>query len=134
MARIECFDKRVGITYVYDSESYYDAEHHQSRSHRKLIGKIDPETGEMIPTGPKGRPSKKQPAANTGEAGEADPRDYADYKKMYENAVSGLERKDEKIDALERALRESKAEASRLRGTVSKIRELCGRVAAKAED
>lgn len=40
MPRIEHYDKRVGITYVYESESYYDNEKHQSRSKRKLIGKL----------------------------------------------------------------------------------------------
>ena len=48
-------DKRTGITYVYESESYWDKEKKQPRSHRKLIGKIDPETNEIIPTGPRGR-------------------------------------------------------------------------------
>ncbi len=78
MAQIKYFDKRVGITYVYESESYYDQEKHQSRSKRKLIGKIDPETGEMVPTGKKGRPSKN-PDVSTGN----DP----DYKKLYEKAL-----------------------------------------------
>ena len=43
-------DKRSGITYVYESESYWDKEKKQSRSKRRLIGKLDKETGEIIPT------------------------------------------------------------------------------------
>lgn len=50
MAIIKQFDKRSGITYVYDSKSYYDKEKKCSRAKRTLIGKIDPDTGEMIPT------------------------------------------------------------------------------------
>lgn len=50
MAIIKQFDKRSGITYVYDSKSYYDKEKKCSRAKRTLIGKIDPNTGEMIPT------------------------------------------------------------------------------------
>ena len=50
MAIINQFDKRTGITYVYDSKSYYDKEKKCSRAKRTLIGRLDPETGEIIPT------------------------------------------------------------------------------------
>ena len=50
MAIIKQFDKRSGITYVYDSKSYYDKEKKCSRAKKTLIGKLDPETGEIIPT------------------------------------------------------------------------------------
>ena len=39
-----------GVTYVYESEGYWDKEKQQARSHRKCIGKLDPETGEFIPS------------------------------------------------------------------------------------
>jgi hypothetical protein len=48
-------DKRSGVVYVYESESFWDKEKKQPRSKRKLIGKIDEETGEIIPTGKSGR-------------------------------------------------------------------------------
>ena len=50
MAIIKQFDKRSGITYVYESKSYYDKEKKCSRANRTLIGKLDPKTGEIIPT------------------------------------------------------------------------------------
>lgn len=50
MAIIKQFDKRSGITYVYESKSYYDKERKCSRAKRTLIGKLDPESGEIIPT------------------------------------------------------------------------------------
>ena len=50
MAIINQFDKQRGITYVYESISYWDTEKKQPRSKRKLIGKRDPDTGEIIPT------------------------------------------------------------------------------------
>jgi len=43
-------NKDTGITYVYDNKPYWDTEKQQSRSKRTLIGKLDPETGEIIPT------------------------------------------------------------------------------------
>ena len=43
------------MTYAYESESYWDKEKRQSRSKRKLIGIVDPETGEIKPTTKKKR-------------------------------------------------------------------------------
>lgn len=43
-------NKQTGITYVYESQAYWDKEKQQSRARRKLIGKLDPETGEIVPT------------------------------------------------------------------------------------
>jgi len=55
MSLVKLKDKRSGTTYVYESESYWDKEKKQPRSRRKLIGKLDEETGEIIPTGKSGR-------------------------------------------------------------------------------
>jgi Transposase len=43
-------DKRVGITYAYESESYWDKEKQQPRARRKLIGRLDEVSGEIVPT------------------------------------------------------------------------------------
>ena len=43
-------NKDTGITYAYESVSYWDKEKQQSRARRKLIGKVDQETGEIVPT------------------------------------------------------------------------------------
>ena len=43
-------DKRTGIIYVYSSESYWDKEKKAPRNRRTLIGKLDPETGEIVQT------------------------------------------------------------------------------------
>lgn len=39
-----------GVTYVYESRSYRDPETKQPRAKRKLIGRLDDATGEIIPT------------------------------------------------------------------------------------
>lgn len=57
---IKKINKQTGVTYVYESESYWDKEKKQPRSRRKLIGKIDAETGEIVPTGGKGNRKKKE--------------------------------------------------------------------------
>ena len=54
MAIIKQYHKDTDTTYVYESISYWDEEKKQSRSKRRVIGKLDPETGEIIPTGRRG--------------------------------------------------------------------------------
>lgn len=65
MSIVHQLDKRSGITYVYESESYWDREKKQARSRRKLIGRLDPSTGNVIPTDGRGkkRGQAKIPAA-----------------------------------------------------------------------
>ena len=59
MSIIHQKDKRSGITYVYECKSFWDKEKKQSRSKRTLIGKLDEETGKIIPTD--GRCKKRSP-------------------------------------------------------------------------
>ena len=43
-------NKKTGITYAYRNEAYWDKEKQQSRAKRTLIGKLDPDTGEIVST------------------------------------------------------------------------------------
>ena len=65
-------NKKTGITYAYESVSYWNKEKQQSRAKRKCIGKVDPSTGQIIPTRKKkqnvsthGKNSKRGPIATT---------------------------------------------------------------------
>lgn len=60
MAIVKQYDKRSGITYAYEATYYWDKEKQQSRCKRKLIGRVDKETGEIVPTD--GRCRKDKPA------------------------------------------------------------------------
>lgn len=51
-------DKRSGLTYAYESFSYWDKEKKQSRAKRKLIGRVDKETGKIVPTDGRNRKKK----------------------------------------------------------------------------
>ena len=51
-------DKRSGITYAYESISYWDKEKKQSRAKRKLIGRVTKD-GKIVPTDGRGRKDKK---------------------------------------------------------------------------
>lgn len=51
-------DKRSGITYAYESVSHWDKQKRQSRAKRTLIGRVDTETGKVVPTRNKAAPGK----------------------------------------------------------------------------
>ena len=97
MGIIKQLDKRTGITYVYESKAYWDKEKKQSRAKRTLIGRIDPETGEMVPTD--GRHRKAADA--TGK----DP----DYKRLYEKLQKKYEAQEVLIKSLKAEIKQLKA-------------------------
>ena len=70
MAIIRQTNKKTGITYVIESESYWDKEKQQPRSRRRIIGKIDEATGEVVPT----RRQNRRSPSNTPQAVEEAPR------------------------------------------------------------
>ena len=55
-------NKKTGVTYVYESISYWDKEKQQSRARRRCIGKLDPKTKEIVPT------RKRAPARARGDS------------------------------------------------------------------
>jgi len=84
-------DKRSGITYAYESKAYWDKEKKQSRAKRTLVGRVDDETGEIVPTD--GRVRKARERAQE-----------PDYKALYEQALA-------RIEQLEAELAAKRAEA-----------------------
>ena len=84
MSISKSFNKNTGTTYVYDVyENYWDKEKKKYVQKRRLIGKIDPETGEIIPTRSKKRAASQQkpPCENSD----------SDYQTLYEQAKKELE-------------------------------------------
>jgi hypothetical protein len=59
MGIIHQYDKRSGLTYAYESHSYWDKEKQMSRAKRTLIGRVDPESGEIVPTDGRNRKEKR---------------------------------------------------------------------------
>lgn len=100
MAIIKQHDKRSGITYVYESKSYWDLEKKMSRAKRKLIGRLDPETGEIIPTDGRNRKKKHESAE-----AEEEPKDY---KKLYEKLQKKCEAQEVMIKSLKKQIEELK--------------------------
>ena len=56
------------MTYVFESEDYWDPEKKQARSRRRCIGKLDPATGEIVPTGNRGRKKKGEHSIPSAES------------------------------------------------------------------
>ena len=59
------FNKRNQTRYVYEMVTYLNEETQEKITKRHIIGKIDPATGTMVNTGPRGRPriNQQQPIA-----------------------------------------------------------------------
>ena len=62
MAIVKQYDKRSGITYAYEATYHWDKEKKQSRCKRKLIGRVDTSTGEIVPTDGRCRKDKSKPS------------------------------------------------------------------------
>lgn len=127
MALIRQYHKDTDTTYVYESESYWDPELKQSRSRRKVVGKIDPDTGEMVPTGKRGR-KKKEPTA-----GGVPDKELKKATALFEEALGKMAEKDKAIASLREELKSAKRrigsledENKALKNALDKIGAICG--------
>lgn len=133
MAIIKQYNQKFGITYVYESESYWDPDKKQSRSKRKLIGRLDPETGEIIPTGGRGRkpknPEPSSPAVGP-DVSEAIQKEQDDLQQQIcDLTVTISKLKDE--------LAQTRAENQKLRNTLDRLKkqlDSCSDTCSKALD
>lgn len=120
MAIIKQYHKDTDTTYVYESTSYWDADKQQSRSKRKLLGKLDPETGEVIPTGKRGR-KKKAPSTEQPVIIQADP----NYASRIKELTLALAEKEASIARLEKENSELKSSILALSKQLDRCRDLC---------
>lgn len=97
MAIIKQYDKRSGITYVYEASYWRDPESGQSRSRRHLVGRLDTETGEVVPTDGRNR----RPKAVSGKK-------TTDYEAAYRKLLKKCESQEEVIKNLRHEIRELK--------------------------
>lgn len=119
MSLVKLYNKERDVTYVYESTSYWDKEKKQPRSKRKLIGKIDPETGEIVPTGKRGR-KKKSPEPDSGSTVHSN----TDYKSLYEQAISDNLKKDADIISLHRKIASLELENHNYNHKLEQIRNI----------
>lgn len=97
MGIIKQYDKRSGITYAYESKAYWDPDKKMSRAKRTLLGRIDPETGEIIPTDGRNR-KKKEEKPTVASSSE-------DYKDMYEKLLKKNEAQEKIIKSLQEKIK-----------------------------
>lgn len=120
MAIIDIYNKKRGITYVYDSHSYWDKELKQPRSRRRLLGRRDPETGELVPT----RKSKPQSSAR----GDVD--SDTDYATLYRRSQKTISERDAVILRLRRELADARRHIRKLeQGAANAAEDLMGLLA-----
>ena len=97
MGIIKQYDKRSGITYAYESHAYWDSEKKMSRAKRTLLGRIDPETGEIVPTDGRNRKKKEEKPTTTPS--------LEDYKEMYEKLLKKYEAQEQIIRSLQEKIK-----------------------------
>ena len=91
MSIVKITDKRIGVTYVYDQQKgVWDSEKQQMRSKRTLIGKVDPETGETVPTKGWGKNRSSVQKKKTGK----------NYRELYEQEKKAIAARDIEIAQL----------------------------------
>lgn len=116
---IKILNKQSGVTYVYESESYWDKEKKQPRSRRKLIGKIDEETGEIIPTGGRGN-RKKRELTELSEIVSSD----KDLETLCAKQAEQIRRNEAEISSLKKQVMELTLSVNQYKRRLSKIEEL----------
>ena len=102
-------DKKTGVKYAYKSESYWDKEKQQPRSKRTYIGKVDPETGEIIP---------KEKRSSHSDSKKNDVSE--ELTKLYKE----IKEKDGVIAELRDELKAERKRVSQLENVIQKIRSL----------
>lgn len=124
MALIRQYHKDTDTTYVYESISYWDEEKKQSRSKRRVIGKIDPETGEIVPTGKRGRKPKEAPTVEA-EAIAHLPQMYEESLKRIRELSLSVDQKDLEIAGLRKEIRDLKDALAQIDRHLSQCRDIC---------
>ena len=124
MAVIKQYHKEIDTTYVYDSQSYWDAEKGQSRSKRRLIGKLDPATGEIIPTGKRGRNKTEKETLNTNSYDEGSRVNEADQKLILEQQMT-IQALNTKVSTLEQEIRKYQAVLQKISQLAERIDTSC---------
>ena len=104
-------DKKTGAKYAYESISYWDKDRQQPRSKRKYIGRVDPETGEII--------RKKEKQLHSEDTSDESGSRIADLERM-------LEEKDREISSLNIRIKDTEKKYAELLKTITKAADILG--------
>lgn len=123
MAIIKQYHKDTDTTYVFESQSYWVPELGQSRSKRKLLGKLDPVTGEIVPCGKRGR--KKKDPENGEEQVSAG--EFTKLQGLYEQSQKEVTQLRLSLSETEKELNELRKRNQQMENTIRQIRSLVGK-------
>ena len=105
-------NKKTGITYAYESVSYWDKEKKQPRSKRQYIGRVDSETGEIIRK--QGMGTRQQDTSGLSENND--------------RLQALLDEKDAVIASLKEEIENLEKELSQKKEAIEEIKTICGRL------
>jgi len=121
IAILDVRNRQRNVVYVYESYSYWDKAKKQPRSKRRLIGKRDPETGEIVPTRRRGGGAGATEASGQGiENSDTE----TDYRALYEREHDESRAKDRDIVELRRRVASLEIELERCRDRLEEVRRI----------
>lgn len=103
MGTIRQYNKAADTVYVYDVTYYYDPSKKRTCSRKKLIGKVDKQTGEVVPTGNRGRPRKEIKCDKKQErpaVEEKSLQQMQEREKEYQHTIAGLKREVARLNTI----------------------------------
>ena len=109
------YQERNGVKYAYESVSYWNAEKKAPRSKRRYLGKVDPETGQIV----RARGQKKEEETNTDSREEV-------IEQLREQLREQLKEQEARIRDLQGQLEEARAKYRQAADTVLAIQKLAG--------
>ena len=112
---VKSYDKKTGTTYVYSSEYQWDPKNKRSAPRRRCIGKLDPVSGVVIPTGKRGRPKKATSDAGISHKVGVPPESSAEIEKQLSDALLRIQREEIRSKGLEAKVDELRAENQQLK-------------------
>lgn len=137
---VKSYNKKSGVTYVYESVSVWDPTAKISRPQRRLIGKLNAE-GEIVPTGKPGRPRKvktevsEEAGSGSTEAEDTTTPTYTEFKLVLaelEETRDLLQKQEARNKLLDEEVRRLKFQIKRLfpvisaaEGSLSEVRTIC---------
>lgn len=123
MSITRSYNKHTDTYYAYDTTYEWDEKKQKKVQRKKCIGKFDPVTGELIPNGRRGRPTKQkcgisvQESSPTIEEGSKTDSPKVDSSKLAE-AITSAEAIYSRIESIETSMSKTLEELAMLRSSL----------------
>jgi|GEM_PF-3937596 hypothetical protein len=102
------YDKRSGITYAYENHPYIEKGTGKHKSKRKLIGRLDTDTNQIVATDGRRKNKKQRDAAEKTAAEKVRDTSPQDYKTLYETLLAKWTNLESRVSALESSVKDLK--------------------------